>query len=204
MALQEKANPYEYNPVVIVIFEDAASLSRIPGLTNPAPPELPKPLNPPNSMSSKSSLNPNLIDLGPSSSLDPLANPHSQALLKHVDAKMMRNRYTAPLFVPWSESLNTAAYRQGGPALEDVLRFLTAKKAGDLPADGLPEAGEAGENAGNALVTRGPAGGATTFKRATWDEFDEVVNIDAVLRRYTTEKREPSAGPFKTHCLTIP
>jgi hypothetical protein len=198
MALQEKANPYEYNPVVIVIFEDAASLSRIPGFTTPGPPELPKPLNPPNSMRSKNSSNPNFIDLGPSSSLNPLANPHSQALLKHVEGKMLRNRFTAPLFVPWSESLNTAAYRQGGPALEDVLPFLAPKEPGSLPAGALPAAGDdqSAETPRNALVTREPAG-PTTFQRASWDEWDEVVNIDAVLRRYTTEKREPVVLPFK-------
>jgi hypothetical protein len=197
MALQEKANPYEYNPVVIVIFEDAASLSRIPGFTIPGPPKLPKPSNPP--MSNKNSLNPNLIDLGPSSSLDPLANPHSQALLKHVEGKLLQNRFTAPLFVPWSESLNTATYRQGGPALEDVLPFLAPKEAGSLPADALPVArdNQSAETPKNALVTQEPAGRPTTFQRASWEEWDEVVNIDAVLRRYTTEKREPAFRPFK-------
>jgi hypothetical protein len=155
-------------------------------------------------MSNKNSLNPNLIDLGPSSSLDPLANPHSQALLKHVKGKSLQNRFTAPLFVPWSESLNTAAHRQGGPALEDVLPFLAPKEAGSLPADALPAArdNQSAETPKNALVTQEPGGRPTTFQRASWEEWDEVVNIDAVLRRYTTEKREPAFRPFQTHRLT--
>jgi hypothetical protein len=136
--------------------------------------------------------NPNLVDLGPSPSLDSLANPHSQALLNHVKARSARNKFAAPLFVPWSERLNVAAYRHGGPALEDILPFLGSKKAGELPPGATPEADEdkLENNSSTSVALQELGEQPTTRKRASWEEWDEVVNIDAVLRKYGKEKRE--------------
>lgn len=181
---QDKANPYEYNTGIIVVFEDVASLSRIPGFNAFAP--QPEQSTIAEAVEIHSSSNPGIVDLGPSTKLDPLSNSDSQALLKRVDTK----QNTSPLFVPWSESLNAAANRKGGPSMEDVLPFLASKQARDHIANAIveEEASKDSEKPSTEL-TKGESSVPTTFKKASWDEWDEPVNIDAVVRKYGNDKR---------------
>lgn len=111
--------------------------------------------------------------MGPSTSLDPTSSPSTQAMLRRIQAESSsasakrqgsRNddpTSISPLFMPWSEKLDEAAVRKGGPALEDVLSFL-----------GEENRGEKGK------------GGAKESQKASWEEYDEAINIDAVVRKW--------------------
>ncbi|KAG8803296.1 hypothetical protein FRC17_006211, partial [Serendipita sp. 399] len=85
-----------------------------------------------------------------------------------------------PLFVPWSETLNKAAYRKGGPALEDVLAFLEQKTfQPDLrPPATTPSGSRDVPDPNTAAVS----------PKASWEEFDEAVSIDAVLKPWKTSR----------------
>ena len=77
-----------------------------------------------------------------------------------------------PLFVPWSKKLDELSVRQGGPALEDVLGFLgtahpTADANAAASATGDPDA---------------------EMLRASWDDFDEAVNIDGIVKKWGTKE----------------
>jgi len=113
----------------------------------------------------------------------------------------MRNKVAAPLFVPWSERLNVSAYQQGGPALEDILAFLSSKKKEERAAG---NGSRTGEHLSNALTIEGLEERAKLVQKASWEEFDEVVNIDAVLRKYDNGKRKISARLLTSSTDRIP
>ncbi|CCA71522.1 hypothetical protein PIIN_05459 [Serendipita indica DSM 11827] len=94
----------------------------------------------------------------------PAANETNEESSKSAAAKEFNNM--TPLFVPWSKKLDESALQQGGPALEDVLAFL---------------------GTGPPATASAPGEGDTTPK-ASWDEFDEAVNIDAVLKKWHTKQ----------------
>ncbi len=74
--------------------------------------------------------------------------------------------------------------------MEDVLPFLASKQARDHIANAIveEEASKDSEKPSTEL-TKGESSVPTTFKKASWDEWDEPVNIDAVVRKYGNDKR---------------
>lgn len=162
-----------------MIFEDPASLTRIPGFSDFNLQPQSRTITQSNDVPSSS---PGVIDLGPSSALDPLANPNSQALLKRVEGNAQKQNMS-PLFVPWSEKLNVASYQKGGPSLADILSFLGPKNPEGHSGDPSSEP-DGDKTSSNELTASASETSSMTVKKATWEEFDEPVNIDAVVRKF--------------------
>ncbi|KAG8778826.1 hypothetical protein FRC15_010542 [Serendipita sp. 397] len=149
---KDRANPYEYKPRIVVIFEDAKSVSKIPGFAF------------------RSVNEPMDADVSPSSSRG-----------GETGATTL-----TPLFIPWSDTLHKAAYRKGGPALENVLAFLEKKTL--QPS---PEISAAGSTTQVSLSGLENSSVSTAIpQQASWSEFDEAVSIDAVLKPWTSDRGE--------------
>jgi hypothetical protein len=113
-----------------------------------------------------------------------------------------RSKNVSPLFMPWSDKLNESAYRKGGSGLEDLLPFFSSLDIGGegifrgsssaatrSPSD--EEDSFAEQNLGSKALVQSKSSGPSplpTFQKATWEEFDEPVNIDAVIRQWDSNK----------------
>lgn len=190
--LQDEANPYEYRSSIIAIFESPTSLRKMPGLSFASPSNESIPYQSPTEQED-TAYNSRHVDMGPSTSLDPMSNPSTQHMLRRIqieseNLKKGKGKATnigegsiSPLFIPWSEKLDEKAFMNGGPGLEDVLPFLEGLKLKDQgPTSGVggPNDDEDGskEKSGSAV------------QKATWTEFDEPINIDAVVRKWETNQ----------------
>ncbi|PVF96596.1 hypothetical protein CPB86DRAFT_798781 [Serendipita vermifera] len=194
---KEDANPYEYRPTILVIFEDAASLQRIPGFTTNLGVQSSNGLSTNDPSSSSTG-----FDLGPTTRYDPTWNEASQDMLRQIDQEKggSKGKNVSPLFMPWSDKLNELAYRKGGSSLEDLLPFFSSL---DIREEGIfknssstPALGKAD---GKVLVqskSSNAEGPLPMSHKATWEEFDEPVSIDAVIRQWDMNKVFLPAPPL--------
>jgi hypothetical protein len=189
---QDEANPYEYSSSIIVIFESPTSLRKMPGLSFTSPSNESIAYQSPTDQGDPA-FNSRHVDMGPSTSLDPMSNPSTQDMLRRIQIeseKLKKGKGKAtnigegsisPLFMPWSEKLDEKAFMNGGPGLEDVLPFLEGTKLkGQGPTSGVGGQNDADDGAKEKTDS--------AVQKATWTEFDEPINIDAVVRKWEVNR----------------
>lgn len=192
--LQNSANPYEYRPIILVVFENKSSLEKIPNL-GPRLSNLAHQVP----IASQSPADKEFMPIRGAASTD---NPST-----------VNNPYDlSPIFVAWSDSLNEAATQPGGPSFEDISRFLgfetttlphRSKRPSAIQTSDKPRSWQQEEEEEDRHKLDFQGQKSVHLDKPTWLEYDEAVHLDAIVRPVTHNRRELSSTSYSCVVLTF-